>query len=202
MNNQPHCFTSGPLSSKLDLLTPIIGEQIVEIIRYSWLAPQAATSQYGLSPGDCFSLTAGPLTIRFGNNLIIGFASDPSLASVICWTERDTNGTWRNERLDQDTELFPISATDNLYSAPKIKSVVGEILTSFTIWKRPSVNHQWDELPREVAIRFVTTNGHDLWLTHGLHDDSDDFSVLEESRLMEKLRICLIEPRTVGAVQA
>jgi len=202
MNDQPHCFTSGPLSSKLDLLSSMIGERIVEMIRYSWLAPEAAVSQYGLSRGDCFSLTSGPIAIRFANGLIIAFGSEPSLASVICWTERDLTGRWSNERLDLDSDLFPVSATDNRYSTPGIKSVIAEILTGFTIWKRPPVNHLWDELPREVAIRLVVTNGHDLWLTHGLHNDSDDFSVLEESRLMEKLRVSLIEPRTVGAVEA
>ena len=197
MNQLAECFTSGPPSKKVKLLKSIIGDVIAEVTRHSWLAPQAAISQYNLQPRDVVSLTAGPLSLTFSSGIIAAFASDPALASVICWTERDAEGNWRDERLDQDGELFPVSGSDDRYSSASIKGIVGETLVGITIWKRPPVNHKWDELPREVAIQLAFAGGKDIWLTHGLHDNSDDFSVLEESQIVKQLRVSLIEPNAV-----
>lgn len=199
MSQSVNCFTSGTPSSRRTLLQELVGKRVGQAIRYSWLAPNEAVTQYGFDKDECFSLTAGPLAIEFDSGLIAAFASDPALASVVCWTERDMSGTWREERLDQDAELFPISANDKSYSSPLMNSLVGATVATITILTRPPVNHKWDELPREVGLRIVTTSGVTIWLTHGLHDDSDDFSVLEESQLLPELRSILMGICTIGS---
>ncbi|MNI93354.1 hypothetical protein D3C73_1512920 [compost metagenome] len=60
------------------------------------------------------------------------------------------------------------------------------------IIKRDPQNALLAELQNEVGVELVMDNGDKFILSHGLHNNSDDFSVITESyidrRLLENLR--------------
>lgn len=196
-----HDFLSRVVHDHIGMLKPLIGQIITEITRYSWLPPDEAAREYGLDEAETFFLTSGAVLITFAGGEIIGFASESSIASVICWKERDKGGRWRSEskRIDQDPELSPISATDPTYSTSAASNLVGDKLNEIAIWTRPPVDARWEAIPCEVAVRLVGDRGDDLWLTHGLHDDSDDFSVLKWEHIRPSLQRVLTPKLSVNS---
>ncbi|RRJ67452.1 hypothetical protein EHV15_06945 [Paenibacillus oralis] len=113
----------------------------------------------------------------FQSGLVIGAASDPSQNSVILWVERDDTGYITKEPIENDPELYAISALDKQYSNSYWTQIVGQKIRMVNIIKRNPQNALLAELPNEVGVEIVMDNGEKFILSYGLHNNSDDFSV-------------------------
>ncbi|WP_439624851.1 hypothetical protein [Gemmata sp.] len=181
-------FASGIPSSKLELLRTIVGGVVTSLTRYSWSPPDEAVSEWNIDPEKlAFSLTAGPLLIELGDGTRIGAASDPSLISVILWAERDRGGREREPRLADDDELHPIPATDERYAPAAIRKLIGLKIEAVRILKRQPELAKWEAYPCEAGVLIEFAGGGKILLSHGLHDDSDDFSVITPGQVKSSL---------------
>jgi hypothetical protein len=168
-------------SDKTELLKAVKNTTLCKLIRFSWWESSVAMEKCGITQEDVFSLTAGPVLMYFESGLVLGAASDPAQNSVIVWLEKDNTGFVTDEPTETDAELFPISALDTHYSNPHWNKVVGQRINNIHIIKRDPQNALFAELQNEVGLEIVMDNGEKFILSHGLHDNSDDFSVIPKS---------------------
>lgn len=124
----------------------------------------------GLPPDQVFSRTAGPLLITLKSGLVIGAASQPSLISVTLWIDDGSTGS--------DAELYAMEADDARYNEPGFAQMLGKRVTAVAILTREPKNAKWENCPREVGVLITLDGAPELILSHGPHDDSDDFSVV------------------------
>ena len=157
-----------------------------------WWESSDAVEQREIPEEDVFSLTAGPVLMYFQSGLVIGSASDPAQNSVIIWVEKDDTGYTTNESLENDPELYAISALDKQYSNSYWGRIVGQKIRMVNIIKCDPQNALLAEFPNKVGVEIVMDNREKFILSHGLHNNSDDFSVIPDSyidrRLSESLR--------------
>lgn len=185
-------------SKRRNVLIRMQGRRLVSLVRYSWWAPEEALGELGsqISPEAVFSLTAGPILMILDNGLEVGAASDPAKASVVLWVERNEQGERRQENsITNDRDLFPIDARNELFCSDRIRATISDEIRSISIIKRDAKNSLHLDLPREAGVTFSFKNGTNLVLSHGLHDDSDDFSVLLKENIAECLKDSLHETR-------
>ncbi|MED4953415.1 hypothetical protein NYE69_01460 [Paenibacillus sp. FSL R5-0527] len=152
-----------------------------------WWESSNAVEQCEIPEEEVFSLTAGPVLMCFQSGLVIGADSDPAQNSVIIWVEKDDTGYTTNEPLENDPELYAISALDKQYSNSYWGRIVGQKISMVNIIKRDPQNALLAELPNEVGVEIVMDNGEKFILSHGLHNNSDDFSVITDSYIDQKL---------------
>ncbi|GGF81101.1 hypothetical protein GCM10010912_27760 [Paenibacillus albidus] len=174
-------------SNKLKLFQIIRNQTLCKLIRFSWWESSDAMEQCEIAEEDVFSLTAGPVLMYFQSGLVIGAASDPAQNSVIIWIEKDDTGYITDEPIENDTELYSISALDKQYSNSDWNQIVGQRISMVNIIKREPHNALLAELPNEVGIEMVMENEKKFIMSHGLHNNSDDFSVITESYIDRKL---------------
>ncbi|MOA11515.1 hypothetical protein D3C78_1314610 [compost metagenome] len=179
-------------SDKVKLFEVVKNQTLSKLIRFSWWESSDAMEQCGIAQEDVFSLTAGPVLLYFQSGLVVGAASDPAQNSVVVWVERDDTGYVTDEPTEKDTDLYTINALDNQYSNSYWSQIVGQNIKMINIIKRDPQNALLAELQNEVGVELVMDNGDKFILSHGLHNNSDDFSVITESyidrRLLENLR--------------
>lgn len=168
-------------SMAVEFLRRLRGKQVVRLIRYSWWPASEVAAQCNIEDRFAFSLTAGPLAVYFEGGIILGLSSDPSLNSVIIWDEAARNASQDPISLDRDEELFAISESGS-FSTVFWKQLIGCCVIGVTILKRGQMNAKELQRPSEVGLRFNLSEGRNFIVSHGLHDSSDDFSVLEESQ--------------------
>lgn len=154
-----------------DLLRSILGASITRLTRYSWSPKEAVASESELQPELVFSRTAGPLLITLSSGRAIAASSQPSLISVTLWLDKVPS-------ISSDPDLHPIEADDPKFSEPDFARMLGKQVTAVAILTREPKNAKWESRPREVGVSLAFDGASDLILSHGLHDDSDDFSVL------------------------
>lgn len=167
-----------------EFLRGFLGKRVQHLIRYSWWPAEEVGAQCGINGDEAFSLTTGPLAICFEDGAILGVASDPELNSIIVWDEAARRASNNSLSLDKDDELFAILASGP-FADSGWRNFVGLSLSGLTILKRVAMNAKQRELPSEVGLRFNFDGGASFVASHGLYDSSDDFSVLEESKLPE-----------------
>ncbi|MBN3816362.1 hypothetical protein G3N57_06895 [Paraburkholderia sp. Se-20369] len=172
-----------PPSLAVDFLRCFIGKRVVSLVRYSWWPAEEVAGECGIKNSDAFSLTAGPLVICFDGGGILGVASSPELNSVVVWDEGGRRSGQNRNGLDKDGELFPISGVGS-YASEYWGGLINRPLSKVVVLKRENMNAKKQGLPSEVGLRFMFEGGESFIASHGLHDDSDDFSVLEESQLL------------------
>ncbi|MEB0137163.1 hypothetical protein QN362_17665 [Actimicrobium sp. CCC2.4] len=146
-------------------------------------------------PNECqikkeqsFSLTAGPLAVVFEDGSILGVASDPRINSVIVWLDQSGDRTNTTQMLSEDPELFPIRASDHDYSEPSWGKFYQHTLIGFSIIKSKNMSVAENELPSELGLRIYFDNTENFIASHGLHNGSDDFSVLMECKINPVIR--------------
>lgn len=177
-----------------DELRQLVGCKLISIKRYSWWPPKEVVGDYGIAPKDVFSLTAGPATIEMETGVVLGIASDPSLNSVVVWVEKDAGGNYlRDEPLDRDEELHEISSVDPLYSNDFWHRVVGCRIVKITVLQRVYESIKISQRPCQVGLSFSLDSGDVFLAVHGLHDESDDFSIIPESLIFQNLKESLRE---------
>lgn len=180
---------SGVPSKRIELLRSFLGRRIVSAIRYSWWPAEESAKECGILDQDVFSLTAGAVTLGLDSGLVLAIANEPSAASVVIWLEKDAVGNiLRDNSLKHDTELYPISADDFKFSNDFWRSIIGGEILTISIFRRYPKNVLFSELPNEACLCFTLTSGIKFFATHGLHNDSDDFSVLEEKYIAPSIR--------------
>lgn len=179
--------------SRSDFLKGLLGKRLMGLIRYSWWPANEVASACDISANTVFSLAAGPLSIIFEGGEILGVSSDPALNSVLVWDEGRRCVDSPSLSFEQDGELFPILASDKRYANPFWQQMIGLTLSGISILKKSAMSCKERELPSERGVRFQFENGKSFIASHGLHDGSDDFSVLEISQMMafEIDEICL-----------
>lgn len=171
-----------------DLLASIRGGLVVRMTRYSWTPAETFALENDLRPELVFSRTAGPLLITLESGLVIGAASQPSLISVTLWLDQPPY-------ISSDPELFAIEAADPKFSEPEFAQMLGKRVTAVAILTRDPENAKWEDRPREVGVSLMFDGAPDLILSHGLHDNSDDFSVLMRKDVSLSLSSRLHEAR-------
>jgi hypothetical protein len=172
------------------LLRSLVGLRLVEATRFSWWPPDEAQKECSLASEDVFSLTAGPVTLTFDSGVVVGIASNPSTNSVSVWLERD-----KEEPLSTDEELYPVSATDSKFASTFWHQVIGARVDAVSIFVQEPRTVSYQHLPNEVGLCLTLDSGARVVAAHGLHDDSDDFSIIPEQLVMEELRAGLEEVR-------
>jgi hypothetical protein len=174
-------------SKQQDLLHSLNGLVITKLSRFSWIPGSQAVEDYQIQHSQVFSLTAGPLIVHFDSDLVIGFSSNPSIGSIILWVEKNEIGEVKQELTEFNNDLFNIDANDIKYSCSFWASLIGQKISSTKILKRKPQNSLYEELPNEVGL-VITTESEDHFIaSHGLHDNSDDFSIIEKSQIDVKI---------------
>lgn len=189
MNIESTAATSVIPSHLAAVLRQTVGRRIVSATRYSWWAPAEAERQCKVPMSDLFSLTAGPAAIEFDSGLILGIASDPAQDSVIVWIEKNEAGQEiASTPLSSDNDLHPISASDPIFANRFWHQVIGAKVVSISILVRKTQSARLAELPNEVGLSFLLDSGEKVIATHGLHDDSDDFSIISDRSITDAIR--------------
>lgn len=158
-------------SRRHELLRAMRGATITRMTRYSWSAKEEVGSESNMRPELVFSRTGGPLVITLESGLVIGAASQPSLISVTLWLEDPP-------RTSSDPELHAVEADDPVFSEPGFAQMLGKRITAIAILTRDPENAKWQSRPREAGVVLTFEGAPELILSHGLHDNSDDFSVV------------------------
>lgn len=175
-------MTSMTPSMTIELLRRLTGKPVSKLVRYSWWPASEVSVQCGIEDELAFSLTAGPLAVYFEDGVILGFSSDPSLNSVIVWDEAARVAGQGPASLEVMSELFAISESGR-FSTVFRRRLIGRCVSNVTILKRMHMSAIESQRPSEVGLRFIFSDGKSFVVSHGLHDKSDDFSVLEEAQL-------------------
>lgn len=174
--------TSMVPSNAEELLRGLVDKKVARLVRYSWWPGEEISVQCGIKDEQGFSLTAGPLAVYFEGGAILGLASDPSLNSVIVWDEAARRNAGDCASLENDDELFAIAETGP-FSTSYWRQFTGLPLKGVVILKRMEMNAKEQERPSEVGLNLKFEGGKGFVASHGLHDNSDDFSVLEETEI-------------------
>ncbi len=183
-------FEERIVSQQRDLLLRMVNRKITRMVRHSWWPAEEALSQIGGADSRLlFSLTAGPLTIELDSGLILGFGSRPSEASVSVWLERDETGRERPSEHStlRDPELHPIDVMESRFSEPQLANCVGREIQSVKLLRLRTTSALLEYLARHVGVVIQCDQGGSIILSHGLHDGSDDFSVLLPQRIAPDL---------------
>jgi hypothetical protein len=182
------CFTTDILSKRKALLNEIKNRVLVRMVRFSWYPAEKSTTECEIECSEVFSLTAGPVLLYLDSGLVIGAGSDSSSHSVHIWVERNETGdTLKDEPLELDKELFPIEATDQKYSNFFWSQIIDRKILKATILKEKPKSVMYEDLPNEVGLLITMETGEEFVLSHGLHDESDDFSVIQKSQIDSSL---------------
>ena len=165
-----------------DYLRNLLGKRVSRLVRCSWWPADEVASQYGIPDEHAFSLTAGPLAIYFEDGAILGLASDPALNSVIVWDEAASRANNISLSLDADDELFAIP-DHGPFAGGGWENFAGLTLSEFIILKRVAMSSKEQNRPSEIGLRLKFNGDASFIASHGLHNRSDDFSVLEGYQL-------------------
>lgn len=171
-----------------DLLIKFIGKRVIDLIRYSWWKKEQVPIECHIKKEHSFSLTAGPLTIVFEDGSALGIASDPEINSVIVWLDHANGQVGTTQALSDDPELFPIRASDNIYSEPSWEKFYEHNITGFSIIKSKFMSVGEATLPSELGLCIYFNNNEYFIASHGLHNGTDDFSVLIDSQISPAAR--------------
>ncbi|OYD96855.1 hypothetical protein CDG76_08840 [Nostoc sp. 'Peltigera membranacea cyanobiont' 210A] len=175
-------------SNRSDVLDSLKGLKILNLTRYCWEHPDREISEYGIEAKDVFSLAPGLLIMCFYSGLVIGYGSQPSKNSVTIWIEKNEAGETIEELTEEDKELYPVDARDAVYSNNFWARFVGQRISNITILKRSYSSALYADIANEIGLLFEVENGSRFIASHGLHDDSDDFSVIQESQIDNEIR--------------
>lgn len=182
-----------PPTLSCDILSKIIGKKILGLVRYSWWPKVEISNECRIENVKAFSLTAGPLAVIFEGGTTLGVASDPKINSIIVWFDRENGNRNIDPTLDEDVDLFPIDSSESNYAEPFWSEFTNCVLVGLSIFKKKTMSIGEKELASEVGLCFHFNNGMKFIATHGLHNESDDFSVLGNSSLIDLVADGLLE---------
>ena len=172
-------------SASFELLKYMMTKRIDKLIRYSWWPAEESVVKANINnSNEVFSLTAGPLAIVFEDGYVVGISSDPTLNSVILWAdEKDNKSLTSDESLREIKELFPVLNTDPIYSKKFWADISQSIIVGYELLKYKNMNSIQLDRPSERGLRVLLNTGKSFILSHGMHNYSDDFSVIMDDQL-------------------
>ena len=182
MNDLEHA-SSTPTEHN-DFLKSFLGKRITRLIRYSWWPAEKSGKDRLIDDKDVFSLTEGPLGICFEGGEVIGLGDDSGRRSVTVWNENDYEDRGYDAKLEDDSELFAVSADDPKFSTPFWKSFIGKKLTRLDVMKNKEEEERRPWLPGERALRFTFEDGSEFYVTYNLHQGRAEFTVIEKSQMI------------------
>ena len=180
-------------SASMDLMQKYVGKTVTSLVRYSWWKKEDIPTKGKILREQSFSLTAGPLAVVFEDGSILGVSSDPSINSVVVWLDHSVGQTNTTQTLSEDPELFPINARDEAYSEALWCKFMDRTLTGFTLLKSREMNSLEAELPSELGLCFNFGANDRFIASHGLHNGTDDFSVIVNTQINPIVRAKLDE---------
>lgn len=171
-------------SASFELLRYMMTKRIDKLIRYSWWPAEESVVKASIGSNEVFSLTAGPLAIVFENGYVVGVSSDPTLNSVILWAEEKDNKILTSEESMREIEdLFPVLNADPIYSQSSWADISQSIIVGYELLKYKHMNAIQLDRPSERGLRVLLNTGKSFILSHGLHNYSDDFSVIIDNQI-------------------
>lgn len=190
MNGYPSVFfeEEGTPSERITILRDIKGRKILRLVRCSTLSTEKAKRVYSISEADFFRFTSGPLVIIFEPYLAIGFASLPSKVSITLWIEKEIQKDSSNNYellLFKDPDIYLIDSCDENLGDASVCTLVDHRIKDIKILKHHPQNTRLASRPCEVGLIFVLEDNRELILSHGLHDYSDDFAVINREDIQE-----------------
>lgn len=172
-------------SKQIELLNRLKNNKVCRITRYSWLLASQAMEEWSIPASLVFRLTSGPLLLTLESGLTVGFASLPEKTSVTVWLEKADENDQKYGVISEDSsDLFPVEACDSNYSEASICQLVGKQITSIQIIKKVPENLLVAQTPCEAGLIIGFENGDELVLSHGLHNNSDDFAIIFRQEIL------------------
>jgi len=166
--------------------------------RFAYFAPDCPENRdiWRTPPDQYFSCCGGPLLITVDSGLQVRVGSNPELCSVQILVERTEDGAVAVcDPLCDDSGLYCFSALDPTYSSDLIRAFLGKRIEKFRLLRVVGPDASAEDRPCEAGLILVFPDGSELLLAHGLHDGSDDFSVITPDMIDPKLKHKLKEIR-------
>lgn len=87
------------------------------------------------------------------------------------------------ELMDSDPDFTAFRASDPMYRGSWGR-IEGAVITAIHLIKRAPPTVRYEDLPNEMGLRFTLDNGMEFIVSHGLHDDCEDFRVLKPNDIL------------------
>ena len=180
------------MSDLTETLRAFEGRRLTRLTRHSWWSVKQAAAECAIPETKAFSLTCGPLELEFDGSDILMLASDPGENSIVAWNDRDAPSG--DEEVD-----YLIPANDPTGSEPYWARLRNREVRYIEILKPSAPSPKVASRRSEVGVIFwLGGYGSNLIASHGLHDGSDDFSVLRRRDLSSKTCRSLVATRLSG----
>ncbi|MCB9351317.1 MAG: hypothetical protein H6573_28025 [Lewinellaceae bacterium] len=187
-------FNDGLIPSKsIDVLNLTLNSIIVKAVRLVDEPIEVLMSDYDIPETDIFSLAPGPLLLYLSNGGIVGLNSIPQLCSLLVWLERSTDGQC-NPYTDllADPLVFPVQMNHSDFSSEIFHDFTGRKIIGWKVFQEAPRTARFQDLPRESAVCLVMEGGRELFFVHGLHDNSDDFAVIQWEGILPEFKNKLV----------
>ncbi|WP_457328590.1 hypothetical protein [Rhizobacter sp. P5_C2] len=156
------------------------GQSIVQMTRYLMDLPESVPSLYGIDPPKVFRNFPAPVRLQLSSGAAYAVAVDTSQAAIVLSDTREMD--WHATDFRATLE-----ATDPIYADSGMRQALGAEISSLRIFVHPAKNVKHAVCARE-SLGLLLANGRTLLLSCGLHDESDDFSILYLDEVPAELR--------------
>jgi hypothetical protein len=175
-------------SHRKELLASIVGDSIQDLVRYSWWSSAEDGAECGiLKESDFFSLGPGPLLIKLKSGRSIGFSDDSSNNSLLVWMEADGHGNEVPNPLAQDSDLNEIKVNNSRFNAKTWTNLLNKTIFDVVILRQKTTEAKYADLANEAGVVIVLEGDEHVVLSHGLHDNSDDFALIKLNDILPSI---------------
>lgn len=183
-------------SRQIELLRSLRRSVVVRMERFALFQPTSPenTEIWGIPPDQYFSRCGGLMLFTIQTGMEVRACSNPWLMSVQISVEKTEDGVVVSEDpLRGDADYYHIDALDPIYSNDAMRSFVGKRIETFRVFRLVSEYAAYEDRPCEAALAVIFVDGSELVLSQGLHNNSDDFSVITHDMIDPRMRSRLIE---------
>lgn len=171
-----------------ELLASIIGDSVEDLVRYSWWKSAEDGAECGiLKESDFFARGPGPLLIKLKSGLNIGFSDDSSNNSLLVWMEADGLGNESPDPLAHGSDLNEIKVGDFKFSDETWMNLLNRMIIDVIILRQETTKPKYADLANEAGVVIVLEGGEHIVLSHGLHDNSDDFALIKLNDILPSI---------------
>lgn len=167
-------------SSQKSLLQGFIGLKIKSMTRFLYDVPESIPVIYGIPAELVFSHFSALLLLILSDDRRFGLQVDTELASVVI---KPFSGEEASDEsaFFNDAHYTAVDSGDAAYSEDKFAAALHSEITGVHIYTRSPKNAKLKTRPREAGLGLELANGTECIFSCGLHDGSDDFSVIFRS---------------------
>ena len=163
-------------SAETDYLSGLVGLKITSMTRRTIGPIQELVDDYDIDPQDLFSLADGTLVVQLNNGQTTAFDVEPRQNSVVVWEV----GT--NETADHDSE-FDDGCSVHASAFSLWSRHLNQKIAFFEVLERSPKAARFEDQPREAGLVIGLDDGSEFLVTCGLHDDSNDISVIHRPEI-------------------